>query len=96
MAAALATGGVRGCGRKAVDRFPVKVPAYIDGEQFATGSSIESVDPGLHDRVVAISASCTAADADTAVEVAVRAQDRWRMTPARERAAVLFRAAEWM
>ncbi len=77
-------------------RFPVKVPALIDGQQVTTGSVIESVDPGHYDRVVATSASCTAADADAAVRAAVAVQDRWRATPARERAAVLFRAAEWM
>ncbi|MDP9387526.1 MAG: aldehyde dehydrogenase family protein, partial [Actinomycetota bacterium] len=35
-------------------------------------------------------------EADDAVAVAVRAAEGWRRTPAVERAAVLFRAAEWM
>jgi RHH-type proline utilization regulon transcriptional repressor/proline dehydrogenase/delta 1-pyrroline-5-carboxylate dehydrogenase len=81
---------------RAVDRFPVKVPALIDGEQVTTGSAIESVDPGKTERVIATSSSCSAADADAAVRVAVAARDEWRTTPARDRAAVLFRAAEWM
>ena len=56
-----------------------------------------SVDPGHIDRVVATSASCTAADAD-----ARRRRGRARRraaggAPRRvERAAVLFRAAEWL
>jgi RHH-type proline utilization regulon transcriptional repressor/proline dehydrogenase/delta 1-pyrroline-5-carboxylate dehydrogenase len=81
---------------QAVDAFPVKVTALIDGERVTTGTVIESVDPGQYDRVIATSASCTAADADTAIRAAVAVADQWRTTPARDRAAVLFRAAEWM
>jgi RHH-type transcriptional regulator, proline utilization regulon repressor / proline dehydrogenase / delta 1-pyrroline-5-carboxylate dehydrogenase len=84
----------------AVDRaprtFPIDVPALIGGERFSTTNAITSVDPGHTDTVVATSASCTADDADRAVDVALGAAERWRHTPARERAAVLFRAAEWL
>jgi RHH-type proline utilization regulon transcriptional repressor/proline dehydrogenase/delta 1-pyrroline-5-carboxylate dehydrogenase len=45
---------------------------------------------------VATSASCTAAEADAAVAVAVGAFGPWQRTPAVERAGVLFRAAEWL
>ena len=38
----------------------------------------------------------TAGDADAAVDAAVRKVERWRSTPAAERAGVLFRAAAWM
>ncbi|MGH9188239.1 MAG: proline dehydrogenase family protein [Acidimicrobiales bacterium] len=81
---------------EALRRRPVAVPAVIDGERVVTAATIESVDPGRYDQVVALSASCTASDADTAVAAAMQVEERWRRTPARERAAVLFRAAEWL
>jgi RHH-type proline utilization regulon transcriptional repressor/proline dehydrogenase/delta 1-pyrroline-5-carboxylate dehydrogenase len=74
----------------------IDVPALIDGEQVRTAATITSVDPARFDTVVATSASCTAADADAAVAAALRAAPAWRATPPVERAAVLFRAAEWM
>ncbi len=74
----------------------IEVPALIDGERVATTATIDSVDPGRHERVVARSASCTTTDADRAVAVATEAAERWRHTPAPDRAAVLFRTAEWM
>ncbi|CAN5231150.1 proline dehydrogenase family protein [soil metagenome] len=84
----------------AVDRTPgelgTKVPALIAGERVHTTNSIESVDPGCTDRLVATSSSCPAADADAAVAAAVEVSERWRRTPVAERAAVAFRAAEWM
>jgi RHH-type proline utilization regulon transcriptional repressor/proline dehydrogenase/delta 1-pyrroline-5-carboxylate dehydrogenase len=73
-----------------------EVPALIAGESVSTPATIESLDPADPDRVVARSASCTAADADAAVAVALAAADAWRRTPAAERAAVLFRSAEWL
>ncbi|MBW3668929.1 MAG: proline dehydrogenase family protein [Actinobacteria bacterium] len=72
------------------------VPAVIDGERLRTSSVIESVDPASPSTVVATSASCSAVEADAAVAVALREAQRWRETPASERAAVLFRAAAWM
>jgi RHH-type proline utilization regulon transcriptional repressor/proline dehydrogenase/delta 1-pyrroline-5-carboxylate dehydrogenase len=78
------------------ERRGIAVPALIDGEQVRTPVTLTSVDPARIDAVVAISASCTAADADTAVAAAVRAAPGWRATPPRERAGLLFRAAAWM
>ena len=72
------------------------VPAVIAGEQVRTSASITSVDPAQIDRVVATSASCTAADADAAVAAALAAAPAWRRAPAEERAGLLFRAAHWM
>jgi RHH-type proline utilization regulon transcriptional repressor/proline dehydrogenase/delta 1-pyrroline-5-carboxylate dehydrogenase len=77
-------------------RFPVDVPALIDGEDFRTAATIASVDPSAPDSVVARSAACGEAEASRAVEAAVRASGEWRRTPARERAQVLFRTAEWL
>jgi RHH-type transcriptional regulator, proline utilization regulon repressor / proline dehydrogenase / delta 1-pyrroline-5-carboxylate dehydrogenase len=73
-----------------------EVPAVIAGEPVSTPATIASLDPADPDRVVARSASCTVADVDAAVAVAVAAAAGWRRTPAVERAAVGFRAAEWL
>jgi RHH-type proline utilization regulon transcriptional repressor/proline dehydrogenase/delta 1-pyrroline-5-carboxylate dehydrogenase len=72
------------------------VPAVIDGERVRTASTIDSVDPGRFERIVARSASCDSTHADAAVAAAMRQVERWRTTPSTERAAVLFRAAGWM
>ena len=77
-------------------RTPEDVPAVIAGERVSTRAGIESVDPAEPDRVLAVSASCGAAEADDAVAVALKAFEGWRRTAASERAAVLFRAAQWM
>jgi RHH-type proline utilization regulon transcriptional repressor/proline dehydrogenase/delta 1-pyrroline-5-carboxylate dehydrogenase len=74
----------------------LEVPAVIAGERVPTTATIDSVDPGRPDRVVARAAACGATEADDAVAAAVAARDAWRSTPAADRAAVLFRAAEWM
>ncbi|MGH9152608.1 MAG: aldehyde dehydrogenase family protein, partial [Acidimicrobiales bacterium] len=76
--------------------FGAHVPAVVAGGRVGTERTIASVDPGDHDTVVAVSACCGAAEADAAVAAAQRAWEGWRRTPAGERAAVLFRAAEWM
>jgi RHH-type transcriptional regulator, proline utilization regulon repressor / proline dehydrogenase / delta 1-pyrroline-5-carboxylate dehydrogenase len=72
------------------------VPALIAGDRVTTAATLASVDPAAPDDVVAVAASCGAVEADAAVAAAVRALDGWRHTPARERAAVLFRAADWI
>ena len=80
----------------APSHFAISVPAVIGGERVATGRTIDSVDPAEPDTVVATSASCGAPEADAAVDAARPALEAWRRSPARERATVLFRAAEWM
>jgi RHH-type proline utilization regulon transcriptional repressor/proline dehydrogenase/delta 1-pyrroline-5-carboxylate dehydrogenase len=72
------------------------VPALVSGERVHTLATIDSVDPGQFERVVARSASCDRSHADAAVAVAVEQVERWRATPAFDRAGVLFRAAAWM
>ncbi|MBW3547281.1 MAG: proline dehydrogenase family protein [Actinobacteria bacterium] len=74
----------------------LEVPAVVGGRRLRTPEVIESLDPARHAVVVATSAACGTEEADAAVEVAAGAVDRWRRTPTVERAAVLFRAAEWM
>jgi RHH-type proline utilization regulon transcriptional repressor/proline dehydrogenase/delta 1-pyrroline-5-carboxylate dehydrogenase len=70
------------------------VPALIAGERVATAETLDSVDPADPAAVVARAASCSAADVDQAVAAASDAAAAWRRTPAGERAAVLFRAAD--
>ena len=72
------------------------VPARIAGRSITTDGQIASVDPSCPSTVVARSARCGPAEAEDALEAARRAWPAWRRTPARERAAVMFRAAEWM
>lgn len=72
------------------------VSAYIGGKAHRTADSISSVDPSQPDVIVAHSASVAVADVDEAFASAQAAWPAWRDTPARERAGVLFRAAEWM
>jgi RHH-type proline utilization regulon transcriptional repressor/proline dehydrogenase/delta 1-pyrroline-5-carboxylate dehydrogenase len=74
----------------------IDVPALIGGELVRTAGSIDSVDPGDTARLVARSAACTAGDADAAIAIAVAEEERWRHTPAKDRAAVLFGAAAIM
>ncbi len=72
------------------------VPAVIDGQPVHTLATIESVDPARPSTTVAVSASCGPEEAEAALEAARRAWPGWSRTPVDERAAVLFRAAEWM
>jgi RHH-type proline utilization regulon transcriptional repressor/proline dehydrogenase/delta 1-pyrroline-5-carboxylate dehydrogenase len=74
----------------------IAVPALIGDEQVRTSESIDSVDPGRYERVVAQSASCDAGHADAAVAIAVERIEQWRSTPVVERAGALFRAGAWM
>jgi RHH-type transcriptional regulator, proline utilization regulon repressor / proline dehydrogenase / delta 1-pyrroline-5-carboxylate dehydrogenase len=78
----------------AADAPRVEVPAIIGGERVPTAATIFSVDPAEPNRVVARSASCSRADADAAVAATKRAAATWARTPVRDRAAVLFRAAD--
>ncbi|MEA2702886.1 MAG: RHH-type transcriptional regulator, proline utilization regulon repressor / proline dehydrogenase [Actinomycetota bacterium] len=73
-----------------------RVPAVVDGRPLMTDGVIRSVDPADPDRTVAVSASASRDEAESALAAARRAWPAWRRTPARDRAAVLFRAAEWM
>ena len=74
----------------------LSVPALLDGERVGTAATITSVDPSRPSVVVATSASCTLSEVDAAVAAAVREEERWRHTPAEERAGLLFRAADWL
>lgn len=74
----------------------LQVPAFIAGREVFTSEIIVSVDPADTATEIARSASCSVEEADEAIAAAERALPGWSRTPAGERAAVLFRAAEWM
>ncbi|MGH9124851.1 MAG: proline dehydrogenase family protein [Acidimicrobiales bacterium] len=84
-----------GSGRSTA-RAPIEVPAVIGGRTRMTDERLTSSDPARPSVQVAVSAACGAAEADEAVAGCLKAWTKWRRTPATERAAVLFRAAEWM
>jgi RHH-type transcriptional regulator, proline utilization regulon repressor / proline dehydrogenase / delta 1-pyrroline-5-carboxylate dehydrogenase len=89
---------VRASFASAVDQreLGLDVPAVIGGREVRTTSTITSPDPGDSAVAVAVSAACGRAEADAALDAAGAAWPAWARTPAVERAAVLFRAAEWM
>ncbi|HZN13197.1 MAG TPA: proline dehydrogenase family protein [Acidimicrobiales bacterium] len=72
------------------------VPAIIDGRAVHTDDTLASVNPARPLEVVAVSASCTAAEADAAMAAALAAQPAWARRDPADRAAVLFGTAEWM
>ena len=77
-------------------RLEQRVAAVVDGRATETDATIVSVDPSDPGTVVAVSASCGPPEAEAALAAAHRAWPAWRRAPVPERAAVLFRAAEWM
>jgi RHH-type proline utilization regulon transcriptional repressor/proline dehydrogenase/delta 1-pyrroline-5-carboxylate dehydrogenase len=92
-AAAAASEGVPASAAFRIGRY---VAARIGGEDVSTSRSIASVNPADPAQVVATSACCDAAEATAAIEACASAFEGWRRRPTEERAAVLFRAAQWM
>ncbi len=76
-------------------RLPLHVPVWIGGQP-RSGEEIVSTDPGRPQRVVALAASATPAEAAAAGATARAAFPSWAATPVAERAAALRRAAAWM
>ena len=73
----------------------LEVPVWI-GEDQRHGDELVSTDPGNPERVVATAAKATEADVDAALQAAQRGSKAWAATPARERAEILVRAAQWL
>ena len=71
-------------------------PLFIGGREIDTARRIESVNPARPDEVIGTAACGGRAEAEAAVAAAKAAQTAWRDTPARERAGVLFHAADLM
>ncbi|MEA2148542.1 MAG: RHH-type transcriptional regulator, proline utilization regulon repressor / proline dehydrogenase, partial [Solirubrobacteraceae bacterium] len=74
---------------------PLRVPVWI-GDDRREGEELVSTDPSAPERVVALAARATPAEAGAAVAAARAAFGAWAATPAADRAAALLRAAAWM
>jgi 1-pyrroline-5-carboxylate dehydrogenase len=68
-------------------------PLVIGGERVHTSARIRSIDPSDPERVVGLFSKAGPAEVERAIEAASRAFRSWWWVPARERAAVLLRAA---
>jgi RHH-type proline utilization regulon transcriptional repressor/proline dehydrogenase/delta 1-pyrroline-5-carboxylate dehydrogenase len=74
---------------------PVRVPVWI-GDDRREGDELVSTDPSAPERIVALAARATPAEAGAAVAAARAAFPDWAATPAQDRADALLRAAAWM
>jgi len=77
------------------ERLPIRAPVWI-GDERRDGDELLSTDPGNPDRLVARAPRATPDEVDAAIELAHRRRREWAAVPARERAAILVRAAAWM
>ncbi len=75
---------------------PRQVPAKIAGHMVTTGRTIASVDPADADAVVAEAVACGQAEVDAAVDVATAAAPAWGRDRREERAALVFRVAQYL
>jgi RHH-type proline utilization regulon transcriptional repressor/proline dehydrogenase/delta 1-pyrroline-5-carboxylate dehydrogenase len=82
--------------RRVMGQFSQRYPLVIDGRSVETGEWMESIDPSQRRRSVGQFALARIADAEQAVAAAKRVFPLWRDTPAKERAELLFRAAQVM
>ncbi len=71
-------------------------PLVIGGERIKTGSTLESSNPAQRTQVIGKFHKATKELAGRAVETAFKTFQTWRNVPARERADLLFRAADLM
>ena len=75
-------------------RFGERHPIVIGGEEIWLDETFDSVNPAHPDQVVGTFSSANRELAERAVEVAWEAFQEWKRTPAEERAAYLFKAAD--
>ncbi|KPJ49492.1 MAG: 1-pyrroline-5-carboxylate dehydrogenase, partial [Dehalococcoidia bacterium DG_22] len=68
-------------------------PITIAGEKITIEDKITSINPSNPNEVIGVFQKAGEKEAKLAVEAAAKAFEEWRWMPARERAAVLFRAA---
>jgi 1-pyrroline-5-carboxylate dehydrogenase len=71
-------------------------PLLIGGREVYTEATKASLNPARPDEIVGNFASADTGHVDQVLEAATAAFETWSRTPARERAAVLFRAADMM
>jgi len=77
-------------------RFPLEVPAIVNGEAIGRSSQLESRNPSDKSEVVARFARAGQAEADAALAACEQALKGWGTRPVGERALVIRRAAELM
>ena len=73
-----------------------KVHGLIGGHEVRSRRTIVSVDPAEPSRIVAVADCCGVPEAERAVETAASAFGAWSRAAMPDRAAVLFRSAEWL
>jgi 1-pyrroline-5-carboxylate dehydrogenase len=66
----------------------------IGGEHFKSGKTFNSINPSKKSEVVGVFQSATPEQAAQAIDIAARTFEKWKKVSAKERADVLFRAAE--
>ncbi len=74
---------------------PLSVPVML-GTSERAGDELQSTDPGTPERIVARSATGTAAEVGEAVAEAQQGFQEWSASSATDRAAALIRAAGWL
>lgn len=82
--------------RDVKEKFGRSYPLWIRGEQRETQTWIESLNPARPKEVVGRVPLAGRNEADEAIEAAKDFFPEWRATPAKERSAILFRAASIM
>ena len=77
-------------------KFSRDYPLWIGGEELKTKGWLDSVNPAAPKEIIGRAAVAGLKEAEQAVTIAAEFFRDWRGTPAHERAAILFRAAEIM
>jgi 1-pyrroline-5-carboxylate dehydrogenase len=77
-------------------QFARTYPLIIGGEVVTTTETLASYDPSDKDQVVGVFSKASTSEVDLALEAGWKAFDGWRRVAPKERAIVLFRAAEIM
>lgn len=66
----------------------------IGEERLSSNKTFKSINPSKKSEVVGVFQSASSEQADYAIDVASRTFEKWKKTPAKERADILFRVAE--
>ncbi len=75
-------------------KFGREYPLTIGGERVFTVAKTQSLNPSQPDQVIGVFQKATVEMANTAVEKAAAAFERWKRVPVEERVACLYRAAD--
>jgi len=76
--------------------FSREYPLFIDGKRVQTGDLLKSYNPSQKDQVVGTFHKAGKSEVDMAMQAALRAFESWKNVDPKERAIVLFKAAEIM